>query len=365
MVSKMTPIEYYHELISSGNLSEDPAQLAVLARLEAVSLLLIAEQKRRESFFSFLQKPKLIHGIYLWGSVGIGKTLMMDCFFHCLPFKNKLRMHFHAFMQRVHNELVKYQGEKNPLELVANDLAAEAMVLCFDELFVSDVTDAMLLGRLFKSLFARGVSLVATSNTAPDDLYKYGLQREQFIPAINAIKQNSEVIHLPIKVDYRLRHLQEAGVFYTPLDDFAKTSMEKTFSVLTQDETVSTTPVEIAGREIQVVKKAGDTIWFDFQVICTVPRSQKDYLLIAEKYRTVFISDIPVIGANEKDKICLFISLIDVFYDANVRVVISAAEPVAQIYSRGYMVMEYTRTHSRLLEMQSSDYFAGEFALRR
>jgi cell division protein ZapE len=356
----MTPLDYYREQCTQNNIFEDAQQLNALNYLQRLYFDLIAEHKKRFGWFSWLHKNKLLSGVYLWGGVGVGKTLLMDCFFKCLPFKNKMRMHFHQFMQLVHNELAKYQGHADPLQLVATDIASKAFVLCFDELFVSDITDAMLLGRLFKILFDRGVCLIATSNTEPDDLYKHGLQRSQFLPAIELLKKNMQVIHIPTTIDYRLRHLTEAGVFYTPLNDAARENMEKTFDVMTAGKIISTEPVNIFGRDIQVIKKTDEIVWFEFSTICTVPRSQKDYLAIAEKYKTVFISDIPIIEANEKDTICLFISLVDVFYDARIRLVISAAEPVSQIYSRGYKILEYTRTNSRLLEMQSMDYFAGE-----
>lgn len=356
----MTPLDYYQEQCKQGSIFHDSQQIAALNYLQRVYFDLVAEQQRRSGWFSFLRKPKLVHGVYLWGGVGIGKTLLMDCFYKCLPFKNKMRMHFHQFMQLVHNDLAKYQGQPDPLQLIATEIANTAIVLCFDELFVSDITDAMLLGRLFKALFDRGVCLVATSNAEPDDLYKNGLQRSQFLPAIALLKKNSEVIHIPTQSDYRLRHLNEAGVFYTPLDEAARINMEKTFDVLTEGKAISTSNIIIADRTIVINKQAGDVVWFEFDEICTVPRSQKDYLEIAKLYRTVFISNIPVIEPSAKDTICLFISLVDVFYDAGVRLVISAAEPVPQIYNRGYMILEYTRTNSRLLEMQSMDYFAGE-----
>lgn len=356
----MTPMDYYQEQCKLGKIFEDHQQVFALQNLQRVYFDLIAEDKKRNSWYSWLRKPNLVKGIYLCGGVGIGKTLLMDCFFHCLPFKNKMRMHFYQFMQLVHNNLTKYQGQEDPLHLIATELASKADVLCFDELFVSDITDAMLLGRLFKLLFERGVCFVATSNVMPDDLYKHGLQRSQFLPAIELIKLNTDVIHITTAIDYRLRHLSEAGVFYTPLDEVARQSMEKTFDVLSEGKEVTTTPIEMYGRVVHIKKQAGDIVWFEFNEICKVPRSQKDYLAIAQQYRTVFISDIPIIEPNAKDMICLFISLVDVFYDAGVRLVISAAEPVQQIYSRGYMISEYTRTNSRLLEMQSRDYFTGE-----
>jgi cell division protein ZapE len=357
----MTPLAYYQEQINKGVIFSDAQQQNAMQHLQNVYDDLIHEVKQRSKVLSIFRNPQLVKGLYLWGSVGIGKTFMMDCFYQCLPFPNKMRMHFHQFVQRIHNALTQHQGEKDPLQIIAKEIAKDTIVLCFDELFVSDITDAMLLGRLFKALFERGVCLVATSNAAPDELYKNGLQREQFLPAIALIKKNTTVIHIPTAIDYRLRHLKEAGVFYTPLNDETYQKMEKSFSSLTDGLSIETTPIEIAGRLIQVKKRAGDIVWFDFNEICRVPRSQKDYLIIAKEYRTVFISDIPIINANEKDTICLLISLVDVFYDARVRLVISAAEPVDQIYSRGYMILEYTRTHSRLLEMQSVDYFTNEF----
>lgn len=356
----MTPLEYYREQSKQGLILEDQAQLSAMQDLQRVFDELLVEENKRNGLMAFFRKPQLIQGVYLWGGVGIGKTLMMDCFYHCLPFANKLRIHFYQFMQFIHRELTKHQGEKDPLQMIAKELANKTIVICFDELFVSDITDAMLLGRLFSALFARGVCLVATSNAMPDDLYKNGLQRINFLPTIALLKKNMEVIHIPTSIDYRLRHLQQAGVFYTPLDEAAARNMELSFVALTQNQVIETSPIYIYDRPISVKKRSGNVIWFDFDDICSVPRSQQDYLTIGEKYHTVMISDIPSIPANAKDTICLFISLIDVLYDARVRLVISAAEPVEKIYERGYMISEYTRTHSRLLEMQSLDYFSGE-----
>lgn len=356
----MTPVEYYQEQCKKGVIFEDQQQLIVLQSLQRVYTEMVKECHQRSRLVSLLRRPRLVKGIYLWGGVGVGKTFMMDCFFNSLPFPQKKRMHFHQFMQRIHHDLTAHQGEADPLPIIATELAKEAIVLCFDEFFVSDIADAMILGGLLKALFAKGVCFVATSNIVPDDLYKNGLQRLQFLPAIALLKANTEVINIKSTVDYRLRHLQEAGVFYTPLGEEAEKNMKKTFTLLTNNQPYSELPLAINGRSIKVKKQAGDVVWFDFKEICHVPRSQNDYLAIAEKYRTVFVSDIPQIQANEKDTICLFVCLIDVLYDAKVKLVISAAEPVGEIYSKGYMILEYTRTHSRLLEMQSQDYFMGE-----
>lgn len=354
----MTPIEYYQEQCKKGQIVEDIQQLKVLDYLQKIHGDLIREQRKRVKFFSALRKPKLIQGLYIWGGVGIGKTFLMDCFYHCLPFPEKKRQHFHQFMQWIHQQLKLHQGKKDPIEVIAKELASNTLVLCFDELFVTDITDAMLLGRLFKALFSRGVCLVATSNAMPDDLYKNGLQRKQFLPAIALLKQHTTVIHVPTITDYRLRHLKEAGVFYTPNDQEAREKMEKSFALLAHNKVVHYGSIEIHGRLVSIKKRADDIIWFDFDVICSVPRSQHDYLAIAENYRTVFISNIPIIPPNAKNMISLFIRLVDVFYDARVRLIFSAEKPVDQIYEHGYLSSDYQRTRSRLLEMQSESYFS-------
>jgi cell division protein ZapE len=360
----MTPIDYYRAQAAKGLITSDPKQLVVLEIFAELQQNLIEENDKRAGRLRLLHKTRLVQGIYLWGGVGIGKTFLMDCFFHSLPFENKIRMHFHKFMRLVHEKLKQHQGEQDPLVAIAKEFAKSAIVLCFDEFFITDITDAMLLGRLIKALFDNGLTLVATSNIAPDVLYKNGLQRSRFLPAIQLLKTETTVLHLPIEIDYRLRHLQKAGVFYTPLDESARQNMEKNFSVLTQGKKVLATPLTICGRSVNVIKRAEDNsvVWFDFKEICTVPRSQQDYLAIAEKFKTVMISDIPNIAVNEKDTISLFINMVDVFYDARTRLVISAAEPIEQIYSRGYMAKEYTRTNSRLEEMQSVDYFTDEYS---
>lgn len=355
----MTPIEYYHEQCEKGAIFEDPQQLSALQSLERIHHALIQEQQKRFSWKKLFYRKHLIQGLYLWGGVGIGKTYLLDCFYQTLPFEQKTRLHFHQFMRQIHEALRKHQGETDPLQAIANELGQKIIVLCFDEFFVSDITDAMLLGRLLKALLAEGVCLVATSNMSPDDLYKNGLQRLQFLPAIALIKKNLEVLHIPTTIDYRLRHLQEAGVFYTPLDQVADNHMKKTFALLTEGKKIDTSPITINHRSISVKKKSDDVVWFDFSVICSVPRSQNDYLAIAEQYKTVFISDVPVIPSEATDTICLFVSLIDVLYDARVKLVISAAESVPELYSRGFMILEFARTHSRLLEMQSIEYFLG------
>jgi cell division protein ZapE len=354
----MTPSEYYQEHCRNGRIIADAEQLKIIKKLEHLYAQLVIEHHKRSSWAHVFRHNRLIKGIYLWGGVGVGKTFLMDCFYHTVPFKQKLRMHFHQFLQKIHHDLTMHQGELDPLQVIAKEIAQQTQVICFDEFFITDITDAMLLGRLLKALFSNKVCLVTTSNTSPDDLYQYGIQRLQFLPAIAMIKENTQVIHLPSKSDYRLRHLCEAGVFYTPLDQAAFDNMEKTFSVLTEGTIVDELPLHIHGRWIPIKKKSSQTIWFEFADICNVPRSQQDYLTIAEQFKTVFISNIPVISSDAKDQICLFINLVDVFYDAKVRLVLSSAESIPELYHRGHhTILEYERTHSRLLEMQSTDYF--------
>lgn len=355
----MTPLEYYQHQLSQGLIAEDSQQLLVIQQLDEIHLELLREHRQRSRFFSFLRKPQTVKGLYLWGGVGIGKTFMMDCFFHTVPFEEKMRMHFHQFMRFVHSELKIYQGEKNPLQIIAAQIAKKTMLLCFDEFFVTDIADAMILARLLRELFANGVCLVTTSNVMPDDLYKKGLQRPLFLPAIELLKQNTLVMHVPTTIDYRLRHLRNAGVFYTPNDAAAMQNMEKTFTVIVNGQEVTDAPVEICGRMVPVVKRTEDTIWFDFNVICKIPRSQLDYLAIAQQYTTVFVSNIPMLPPDARDIVSLLIRMVDVFYDAHVRLVISAADKVENLYSQGVMLFEYTRACSRLLEMQSEDYFSA------
>lgn len=358
--NKMTPIEFYHSQCSEGSINEDPQQLHVLSYLQKIYDALIAEHRARGKLLAKWRKPKLIHGLYVWGGVGIGKTFVMDCFYECIPFKEKMRMHFHAFMQMVHRELRHHQGEQDPLKKVAQNIAKKTMLLCFDEFVVNDIADAMILRRLLEALFAAGVCLVATSNVVPDELYKKGLQRALFLPAIALIKQHTDVVHVSTTIDYRLQHLQEAGVYYYPDDANAAACMEESFALLTEGMQLMFESIMICDRMIAIIKQAQDIIWFDFNVICKPPRSQHDYLELVKHYKTIFISHVPVIHEYEKDTINLFIRMVDVFYDARVRLVLSAACAVDQLYVEGDMLSQFTRTRSRLLEMQSADYFANQ-----
>lgn len=354
----MDPITYYQENCREGVILEDPRQMSVMTHLQRVYVDLLAERQRKSGLFGKLRRKQLVHGAYIWGGVGCGKTFMMDCFYQALPFKEKMRMHFHPFMRFIHEQLKLYQGKKNPLDLIAAEIGKAHHVLCFDEFVVSDITDAMLLARLLDALFKQGVCLVSTSNVKPDDLYKNGLQRRSFFPAIALLKKYADVIHIQTDIDYRLRYLKDAGVFYYPNDDLAKRKMEKTFSVLShEDNAINENEIIICDRPIKVVKEVEKCVWFDFDMICSAPRSQHDYLELVKKYPTIFISDINQITPNSKDKIMLFIRLIDVLYDAKTKLVFSSSVPIEKIYPEGQFIFEFARTRSRLIEMQSEAYF--------
>lgn len=303
-----------------------------------------------------------VKGLYFWGGVGRGKTYLVDTFFEALPFKEKVRTHFHRFMKRVHEEMKTLPGEKNPLTIIAKRFSDEARVICFDEFFVSDITDAMILGTLMEELFKNGVTLVATSNIVPDGLYKDGLQRARFLPAIALIKQNTEIVNVDSGVDYRLRHLEQAELFHFPLNEAAHESLRKSFRALTPEctQAVENDKLMIENREIIALRTCDDVAWFEFRQLCDGPRSQNDYIEIAREFHTVLISGVERMGAGSDDRARRFINLVDEFYDRGVKLVVAAETPIEDLYAGGRLEFEFERTRSRLLEMQSQDYLARE-----
>lgn len=307
------------------------------------------------------KKLEPVRGLYFWGGVGRGKTYLMDIFYDELLFEQKMRTHFHRFMRRVHDELASLGEVKNPLLIVADRIAADARVLCFDEFFVTDITDAMILAGLLDALFDRGVTLVATSNIEPEGLYKDGLQRARFLPAIDLLMQHTQVVNVDGGVDYRLRALQQAALYYAPANIDAHNALKACFDRLAPDDHHIEEGIEviIEGRGIHATQVAGDVIWFDFEAICDGPRSQRDYIELAREYHAVIVANVPVLGVGNDDQARRFIYLVDEFYDRNVKLVVSAAEPIASLYaSSGQLTFEFERTQSRLLEMQSEEYLA-------
>lgn len=359
----MTPQACYHRDIAEKGFNRDPAQAEAVKHLQRLFEQLI--QPPEKSFLRMIKeamgKPREpIQGLYFWGGVGRGKTCLMDTFYHCLPFSDKLRMHFHHFMRRVHSELKTLEGQKNPLAMVAQRLAEEARVICFDEFFVSDITDAMILGGLMEQLFNRGVTLVATSNVDPNQLYKDGLQRTRFLPAIELIKKHTRVVNVDGETDYRLRRLEKAETFIWPLNDENHQKLGQIFADLTPNPDLieSSQPIEIAGRTIDSVKLCRDVAWFTFPALCGGPRSQNDYIELARMYHSMILQAVPRLDANRNDQARRFISLVDEFYDRGVKLIISSEVPPEALYRRGILSFEFQRTVSRLQEMQSMEYLA-------
>jgi cell division protein ZapE len=369
MAVSLSPLERYQRDLTRSDFRHDTAQEQAVQHLQRLYEELVAawqdeqQQSALGAFFKRLrgdESRKLVRGLYFWGGVGRGKTYLMDNFFESLPFEQKLRAHFHRFMRRVHAELKKLDGQKNPLKKVADIIAHEARVICFDEFFVSDITDAMILGTLMEELFARGVTLVATSNIVPDGLYRDGLQRARFLPAIALLNEHTLVVNVDGGVDYRLRALEQAELYHYPLDEAADKSLLCSFKSLLPSGGVyqSDVELEVEGRMILARHLGEGVAWFDFVELCDGPRSQNDYIELAREYHTVVLSNVPALGRAKDDQARRFVNLVDEFYDRQVKLVISAELPLANLYSSGKLDFEFQRTVSRLLEMQSHDYLA-------
>ena len=359
----MSPGNPFQFSLSQPGITPDPAQAHAAAQLENCRQRLIQQQQAQQQWHFKLTRRLRSHqppvtGIYLWGGVGRGKTWLMDLFYDNLPGTHKLRLHFHHFMQTVHDQLSLLKGQRNPLKQIAHNLARRAQVICLDEFHVADIADAMLLRGLLEALFQHGVSLVATSNQAPDDLYKTGLQREQFLPAIALIKAHTQVVRVDGGIDHRLRLLEKADVWYTPLGHDTQQQLQLRFRDLTASHSHKTESLLINYREIKTVICTDNVVWFDFNILCTNPRATPDYIEIARRFHTVFISNIPQMSESSDDKAVRFINLIDEFYDRNIKLIASAATAAADLYSGKQLAFEFQRTRSRLEEMRSHDYLA-------
>lgn len=295
-------------------------------------------------------------GVYLWGGVGRGKTFLMDLFFKSLEVETKRRIHFHRMMREVHERMRQQVDIADPLDAVAADICRNTSVLCFDEFFVSDIGDAMVLGRLLTGLFERGLTLVATSNTPPNRLYPNGLQRDRFLPAIALLEAHTEVVEMDGGEDYRLRVLRQASTYLSPAGDSATARLGKFFRQICPGDSVEERVLDILGREIKTLRCGKGVAWFDFLEICDGPRSQNDYIEIARWYQTVIVSDIPVLDGDHENQARRFISMVDEFYDRRVKLVVSAATGVHELYQGSRLKFEYERTASRLTEMRSAEY---------
>ena len=358
------PLEVYRAKAASGALAADLAQEKAVAALQRLYDALRRGGQpprgwRRGVARLFGQERAAVRGLYLWGGVGRGKTLTMDLFYGALPFPDKLRRHFHRFMADVHGHLKELRDRENPLELVADRLAAQTRVICFDELAVTDIADAMILGTLFAALFARGVTLAATSNIEPGSLYRDGLQRQRFLPTIALLRKHCEVLHVDGAIDYRLRVLERADVYQTPNGAAADAHLTEYFDAIAPDEGDHGGALEVLGRPITYVRAADGVIWFDFAAICDGPRSQDDYIELSRLYQTVLVSNVPRFDALLENQARRFIALVDEFYDRRVKLILSAAAPAPELYAGEKLRHDFARTRSRLQEMQTHDYLAA------
>ena len=347
----------YQQALERHRFVADEAQQRVVERLATLQQRL-EQAERTAGWWSRLtgKTPEIQRGIYLWGGVGRGKTFLMDLFVGSLNVDRKKRIHFHRMMREVHDRLKQINDVEDPLNVVAADIAAETRVLCFDEFFVSDIGDAMILGRLLSGLFERGVTLVATSNAHPRDLYKNGLQRSRFIPAIDALEAHTEVIELDGGADYRLRLFEQAGTYFVPDGADADRKIAHYFDEIASGRMVEERKIDVLGRPIQTRRSAKGVAWFDFEDLCDGPRSQDDYIEIARWYPTVIVSNVPVLTETNENPARRFIALVDEFYDRKVKLVVSAAEPADRLYQGKQLEFEFRRTVSRLIEMQTAEY---------
>lgn len=362
----MTPWEKYQQDLNRDDFNYDAAQENAVKELQRLyeDLLSVPQNATgwRAKIRRVWDKPAhtTIKGIYFWGGVGRGKTYLVDTFYECLPFEKKMRTHFHRFMHRIHDELKQSAGEQDPLLKIATKLAKETRIICFDEFFVSDITDAMILGTLMEALLAQGIVLVATSNIVPDDLYKNGLQRARFLPAIKLINERTVVVNVDSGVDYRLRTLEQAEIYHFPLDKAANENLHVYFEQLSCELGEMGVPIEINNRSIPVVRYSDGVLMITFDDLCGGPRGQTDYIELSRLYHTVLIADVKQMGGQNDDAARRFIAMIDEFYERHVKVIMSAEVDMPYLYSEGRLNFEFQRCLSRLQEMQSTDYLKKE-----
>lgn len=355
-MSKSSPLQYYQQQINNGNLLADDRQQQVVEKMQLLYEALLQQQKStfiKKITTSFKRHKYRIKGLYLWGSVGAGKTFLMDIFYNSLPFPHKIRIHFHKFMQQIHLQLKNNQGIANPLRMIAKQFAKQGTILCLDEFMVTDIADAMILAGLLQALIEKNIFLVFTSNLPPDELYKNGLQRQRFLPAIELIKAHNEIVHLQTAVDYRKHTLDNSRLYWYPLDIVTWNNLEYHFTKYAANAVPNAEPLLIYERKISVKKRADRVVWFNFMDLCGIPRNQDDFLFIAEHFHTVLISDVVAIREQQRDLAWSFIKLIDVLYDSHTRLIIGASVAIDHLYDNGPLSFEFARTRSRLMQMQS------------
>jgi cell division protein ZapE len=362
----VTPISLYQADLKKSNFFADPAQASAIDHLQRLYAQLQEKQacsaksnlfsRTIQKVLSKQEKKQFLTGLYIYGGVGRGKTYLMDLFFHSLPTQRKLRLHFHHFMRRVHTQLSLLEGQENPLQQIAKTFASETDLLCFDEFFVDDIGDAMIVAGMLSALFDEGVILVATSNIHPNDLYRNGLQRGRFLPAIELIKKNCTIFNLDGVRDYRLGRLIETEFYHTPLNNNARLQIEISFANLATGDKNHAQEILINQRQIKTIATSADTLHIDFIELCGGPRSVLDYIEIAILYRTILISNVRQMGEDENDLARRFIAMVDEFYEHHVVLIISAEREIKQLYIGSKLSFEFERCISRLQEMQSKVY---------
>ena len=354
----MTVRILYRQTLAERGYTSDAAQLRAVESLERCENEWADYKARRTNALTkLLRHPPIPRGVYMWGGVGRGKSFLMDCFYQSVPLTRKTRLHFHEFMREVHRELQDLKGTVDPLDELGRQIARRHRLICFDEFHVADVTDAMILHRLLEAMFANRVSIVATSNFKPDDLYPNGLHRERIVPAIEMLNARLEIVNVDAGTDYRQRTLEHARMYYSPNGPDADAAMTQVFDQLAEarDEIPL---LHIEQRELRARRKAGGVVWFDFRTLCGGPRSQNDYLELASRFHTVLLSDVPQMPPRLASEARRFTWLVDVLYDRRVKLIVSAAVTPEQLYVEGALAHEFPRTVSRLAEMRTLKYLA-------
>ena len=352
-----SPLTWYQAAAQQPTFIKDAAQARAIEYLDRLWTELMMFKRKRNRFLGrSLRSPQLPKGLYFYGGVGRGKSFLMDAFYGCLPYRRKRRVHFHAFMAEIHQRLRGLKSEANPLKAVAAEIAKETRVLCFDEFHVSDIADAMILGRLLENLFNEGVVLVATSNYAPAELYPQGQNRSSFLPTIALLENKLTILNVDGGEDYRLRTLTSAEIFYVPNSAENEQKLAVLFDQVTQHQTRLSNNIEIHGRPLTCKGHTDKVIWFDFRMLCFGPRSQADYLYLSERYEMIFVSGIEKLSGAERAEARRLTWLIDVMYDFRVKFCATCQVPAEQIYVEGDFAHEFVRTVSRLVEMQSEEY---------
>ena len=353
-----TVLAAYQRELKLRSYEPDAGQLAVVAALDRCAYDWAHYRSQRSSTLKkLINRPEIPRGVYMYGGVGRGKSFLMDCFFGAVTVQRKTRLHFHEFMREVHRELQELKGTVNPLDELGKRIARKFRLICFDEFHVADVTDAMILHRLLDALFANRVSIVTTSNFEPDALYPNGLHRDRILPAIALLKDKLEVVNVDNGTDYRQRTLEQLEFYLTPLGEAAERQLEATFNDLAEARDEDPL-LHIEHRELRAIRRAGGVVWFDFRTLCGGPRSQNDYLEIAQQFHTVILSHVPQMPPKFASEARRFTLLVDVLYDRRVKLIVSAAVPAEQLYTEGPLAHEFPRTVSRLQEMRSAEYLA-------